>query len=1044
MQKELSVDSNNVLLPAEDYHFLRAEGIRLIQRLSGKVWTDYNTHDPGITLLEALCYTLTDLGYRTSFDIKDLLTPPDEGHRNDLFLTARQILPSNPVTVTDYRKLIIDTDGVKNAWIEPSNEYEVLLYLASGEEAPAAGNNPSFRLSYANTSGADPLRIKGLYKVMVEYEDEVLTANRQEAVDTTIRKKLNLHRNLCEDFLSIRPVDYELFKMEALVQVSEGADIERINARIFQVIHNFFSPGIRFYTLDQMLEKGYSTEEIFEGPSLKNGFIDTAELEGSGKYMDIHLSDIINLITDIPGVIAVKKCVFPIETQSAFSDFTRWITNIKEKEKVPRLDIDSSVINFIRSGDRHRNEKDKIPDKERVKAIYFFLQSEQPSSKLKGTANDIAVPAGEFMNVGEYFPFQYILPAAYGMQEKVIDADIDGAAIKAAVTEIQNSADSHGTLSARTRLLDAIAREQLGLSLPDLPPAGLARMPQLYINYQLNHLPPAGKQILQLRGFLMIFEQIMADYLSQLANIGQLFSLNPVWNQTYFPQPLQGINDLEPLFISFSKYCEELPRLLEKESGAAARRNGILDHLLARVGENADIYIPSAAYKDKNEFKRNIERKSTLLGDYTSVSSYRGAGFDYSDKEHVWDTGNITGMKRRICRLLGLQNPETAFITSDLIAIEKAEQPDRSIRTKIVLKETGKDGMPLLESKAYEHDTEIDEVLNYILGVGFNRSFYDVDERKGKYTYRLKRPNGEEETEFVATHEATDKEALESSLQKTLELVQRLADSGNFHLVEHILLRPRINPQKAAGAAKPEAVELLRPTAVPHAELSAGGKGAAATYNFRITAVEDPEAAHKIVWKLSLRKERTDVIMIEDDFVFKSHTRKRIEHLRQVATDSVNYKREKNADNRSLFSITDGSRVLAVSKKTYAKEEEMEEEITSLIKYFSYELKLVDEEEADAAGYADPYSFRLSLFVPAWPLQFRDPVFRHLFEKAVYLETPAHVHPQIYWLGYRQMKEFEIAYKAWLQEMALNEIPDTGVVNHLVNIINTLSEPNAE
>ncbi len=46
----------NPLGPGENYDLLRREGIKHIEKLSGNIWTDYNTHDPGITLLEALCY----------------------------------------------------------------------------------------------------------------------------------------------------------------------------------------------------------------------------------------------------------------------------------------------------------------------------------------------------------------------------------------------------------------------------------------------------------------------------------------------------------------------------------------------------------------------------------------------------------------------------------------------------------------------------------------------------------------------------------------------------------------------------------------------------------------------------------------------------------------------------------------------------------------------------------------------------------------------------------------------------------------------------
>jgi hypothetical protein len=46
---------------AIDYEALRAEGMRLLGRLAGAQWTDFNAHDPGVTILEQLCYAITDL-----------------------------------------------------------------------------------------------------------------------------------------------------------------------------------------------------------------------------------------------------------------------------------------------------------------------------------------------------------------------------------------------------------------------------------------------------------------------------------------------------------------------------------------------------------------------------------------------------------------------------------------------------------------------------------------------------------------------------------------------------------------------------------------------------------------------------------------------------------------------------------------------------------------------------------------------------------------------------------------------------------------------
>src|ERR1041384_622279 len=116
------MDTNNLQItdaPAGysglDFNFLRKEGISHIQRLAGRIWTDHNVHDPGVTILDQLCYAITDLSYRINFDIKDLIAEEDGNPYKGLYSPA-EILTVNPVTILDIRKVIIDVEGVKNAW----------------------------------------------------------------------------------------------------------------------------------------------------------------------------------------------------------------------------------------------------------------------------------------------------------------------------------------------------------------------------------------------------------------------------------------------------------------------------------------------------------------------------------------------------------------------------------------------------------------------------------------------------------------------------------------------------------------------------------------------------------------------------------------------------------------------------------------------------------------------------------------------------------------------------------------------------------------
>jgi hypothetical protein len=112
--------------PSMNYALLRQEGLRHIERLGSAIWTDFNSHDPGVTMMEVLCYALTDLGYRTQLPETDLFTP---SNNRKAFFTAAEILPNAPITALDFRKILIDTEGVKNAWLEGCGKEQVLYQI---------------------------------------------------------------------------------------------------------------------------------------------------------------------------------------------------------------------------------------------------------------------------------------------------------------------------------------------------------------------------------------------------------------------------------------------------------------------------------------------------------------------------------------------------------------------------------------------------------------------------------------------------------------------------------------------------------------------------------------------------------------------------------------------------------------------------------------------------------------------------------------------------------------------------------------------------
>src|SRR3569833_344668 len=121
---------------------LREEAVRLAQAASGERWTDYNLHDPGVTLLEQLCYGLTDIAYRIDFPVADHLSAPgDDIAFGNLALHAPDVIfPCRPTTGLDYRRVLLgQVEGVDDARVIAAETPGVFCLLLRVAPAPSPG-----------------------------------------------------------------------------------------------------------------------------------------------------------------------------------------------------------------------------------------------------------------------------------------------------------------------------------------------------------------------------------------------------------------------------------------------------------------------------------------------------------------------------------------------------------------------------------------------------------------------------------------------------------------------------------------------------------------------------------------------------------------------------------------------------------------------------------------------------------------------------------------------------------------------------------------
>ena len=230
-----------------------------------------------------LCYALTDLGMRMEMPLENILAPEDKTAQkiSDQFFRATQILPSMPVTENDYRKLFIDIEGVKNCWLKP---FEQTVYLDCKNDQLAY--NPKL---LAKLTG--DFNLQGLYSITVDFDEldedlfptDELKAKEYDRIKTLITERFHANRNLCEDLAEITKVEVHPISVCASIDVLPEADEELVHAKILRAIDEYFSPSLRFYSLKQMFDKGYTSDRIFEGPLLTNGF-HRPERTGSGRF----------------------------------------------------------------------------------------------------------------------------------------------------------------------------------------------------------------------------------------------------------------------------------------------------------------------------------------------------------------------------------------------------------------------------------------------------------------------------------------------------------------------------------------------------------------------------------------------------------------------------------------------------------------------------------------------------------------------------------------------------------------------------------------
>jgi len=731
MKTAVTISKQKPASTSMDYAFLRAEGMKWIERYGSDLWTDYNTHDPGISIMELLSYAITDLGYRTSFPLNDILSTPENNDVNfqSQFYSAKEILPSRPVTEVDLRKLFIDIDGIRNAWLLKADEQ--LFVDVKNEQMTAA--QPDHDKFYH-------IQLNGIYDVKVELDMKATDGTewddaKRQAVFDSLRKTFHQHRNLCEDLRDISLIEEQKIRICADVEIKPKANAAEVYAEILYRVQNYLSPDVKQYTLSEMRQltksngERYRMDEIFNGPVLEFGFIPDEEVKQSALKRKIFLSDIISIMMDVEHVIAVKEVKFNFCSEEKELK-NEWVLCI-DKGKKPGLCLDKMALHFY---------KDVVPvNAGKQKAIELFLQKMEADriAKKNKAYDDYIYAKGVDRQVNTYRSLRNDLPLVYGVSDHGLPAH----------------ADSNRRSQAK-----------------------------------------------QLKGYLVFYDQLLGNYLTQLPHVKDLLRLQkPVTDvitpQSYFFQKLHDVgepeNDQEEIIVNTAGYANPggtLAGIVSNFEKDTDRLNRFTDHLLSRFAEQFTDYVTQLyALSEHVSETELLAAKIQLLKEYPALSKNRSGAYNYT-ADPVWESDNVSGLEHKLCRMLGISNYFRHHLSS--IKSEVTEEiHNGTAEYTFRIADPEQPGRTLLSSKTkYVTKAEAENIFAQAMQHAALRDYYEVKQASdGRYFFNVIDETGNvlaRRIEFFTTTSQT-----EAAIIKLMLLVKEKYSNEGLFVIEHMLLR---------------------------------------------------------------------------------------------------------------------------------------------------------------------------------------------------------------------------------------------------------------
>ncbi|MCF6324584.1 MAG: hypothetical protein L3J89_09725 [Gammaproteobacteria bacterium] len=723
MLESVTISRRRVKNNEDRFSALKQRGILLAQAISGDRWSDYNAHDPGVTILEQLCYAVTELAFHADADVADLLLnddgrldyPAQSLHRPE------DVFPCHPTTLTDLCQSLLDeVTEIDNIW-----------------------------LSIVDDSIAEDdsrVQVQGLYYAEVKRnQDDTLT---DDELSDKIFDAYHRQRNMAEDLARVKFLKTRPCILNARIEVDNSQVAEALLAEVYFLCGEYISGNIPLTPYFKAQAQGYSLEQLFDGPLTEHGLFDRQyEADDSG---DVLIPALFTIINEMVGVEHIKTLSLGAEGKTFYEALPQ-----RNNNGVLGLDLSESLklmtVKLIRNGG-------EIPVSiETVNKRYQELCYRRDSQRqIKQDFSALySLPEGDVKAVGQYTSIQEHFPVIYGIN-------------------------------------------RYGAS---------------------GESPERMAQTRQLKSYLLLFDQVMANFSASCTQLNKLYSTDNTERRSYGYQVVDESTVADIALIYPEEPGVVIANILAKYDHYYERKGRVLDYLLAIYGQkftqNTLRYF-NYYYQDDELEKVLVSNKIAFLESIISFDRDRAAGFNRSQVS--WNSANVAGLQRRLSILLGFRHVECRSLTLPLVklglkVISHDEYCSLSGGSDALRMIDPSDISDYVVEKFYPVSFESCDEARAVIDVGDNiddfipiknnviselllqegvsLARYSVGSLAPDIDFQMVFKSDREKDWWYIGRKETRKKAENSLRQLHRFLLHLNIESEGLHLIEHLLLRPQ-------------------------------------------------------------------------------------------------------------------------------------------------------------------------------------------------------------------------------------------------------------